>query len=75
MQFIQAKRVNNKLGVRDTRPYAIDKVDFIKDGFALYLTSFDGDKIYLTYSDMEWFRRDFAIVNSLHELRKMEKIQ
>lgn len=74
MQFIQAKRLNNKLGVRDNRPYAIDKVEFVKGGFALFLTSFEGDKVYLSYNDIEWFKRDFAIVDSIYGLERYRKL-
>ena len=74
MQFIQAKRRDNKLNVRDNRPYAIDRVEFIKDGIGLYLTGFDGEKFYLTYSDLDWFRSDFVIVNSLKELERYKEV-
>lgn len=68
MQFIQAKRIENKLGVDDNRPFAIDGVRFIDNGFELLLSDEKGKDIRLTYNSLDWFREDFNIVNSVRDL-------
>lgn len=68
MQFIQAKRIENKLGVDDNRPFAIDGVRFIDNGFELLLSDEKGKDIRLTYNNLDWFREDFNIVNSVRDL-------
>lgn len=68
MQFIQAKRIDNKLGVDDNRPFAIEKVRFIDNGFELLLSDQKGKEIRLAYNSLDWFREDFDVVNSAWEL-------
>lgn len=68
MQFIQAKRIENKLGVDDNRPFAIDGVRFIDNGFELLLSDEKGKDIRLAYNSLDWFREDFNIVNSVRDL-------
>lgn len=75
MQFIQARRLDNKLHVRDNRPYAIDKVQFIDGGFALILTNDIGQRVYLAYNSLDWFREDFNIVNSIKELEEYKQLK
>ena len=75
MQFIQARRLDNKLHVRDNRPYTIDKVQFINGGFALTLTNDIGQEVYLTYNSLDWFREDFNIVNSIKELEEYKQLK
>lgn len=75
MQFIQARRLDNKLHVRDNRPYAIDKVQFINGGFALTLTNDIGQEVYLAYNSLDWFREDFNIVNSIKELEEYKQLK
>ena len=75
MQFIQARRLDNKLHVRDNRPYAIDKVQFINGGFALTLTNDIGQEIYLAYNSLDWFREDFNIINSIKELEEYKQLK
>ena len=75
MQFIQARRLDNKLHVRDNRPYAIDKVQFIDGGFALTLTNDIGQRAYLAYNSLDWFREDFNIVNSIKELEEYKQLK
>lgn len=73
MQFIQAKKGINKLSVRDNRAYAIDQVEFTNYGFALLLTDFEGKKVYLSYSSLDDFKDEFAIVNSVYDLERYMK--
>ncbi len=68
MQFIQAKRIENKLGVDDNRPFAIDGVRFIDGGFELLLSDEKGKDIRLAYNSLDWFREDFNVINSVREL-------
>ena len=75
MQFIQARRLDNKLHVRDNRPYAIDKVQFINGGFALTLTNDIGQEVYLAYNSLDWFREDFNIINSIKELEEYKQLK
>lgn len=75
MQFIQARRLDNKLHVRDNRPYAIDKVQFINGGFALTLTNDIGQGVYLAYNSLDWFREDFNIINSIKELEEYKQLK
>ena len=75
MQFIQARRLDNKLHVRDNRPYTIDKVQFINGGFALTLTNDIGQEVYLAYNSLDWFREDFNIVNSIKELEEYKQLK
>ena len=75
VQFIQVRRLDNKLHVRDNRPYAIDKVQFINGGFALTLTNDIGQEIYLAYNSLDWFREDFNIVNSIKELEEYKQLK
>lgn len=74
-QFIQAKRLGNKLGVRDNRPYAIEKVRFrdsadsaAAPSFLLFLSDEKGEERLLAYNSLNWFMKDFNIVNNLNEL-------
>lgn len=75
MQFIQARRLDNKLHVGDNRPYAIDKVQFINGGFALTLTNDIGQEVYLAYNSLDWFREDFNIINSIKELEEYKQLK
>ena len=75
VQFIQVRRLDNKLHVRDNRPYAIDKVQFINGGFALTLTNDIGQEIYLAYNSLDWFREDFNIINSIKELEEYKQLK
>ena len=73
MQFIQAKRLNNKLRVKDNKPYAIDKVEFVEGGFVLHLKDVLGQRVYLAYNDLSWFKSDFNVVNSMSELEDYKR--
>lgn len=44
MQFLQAKVKNNKLGVQDTYPIAIDSIEFFKGSIVIYVTKRNGGK-------------------------------
>ena len=68
MQFIQARRLNNKLGVKDNSFFAIDKVTFIDSGFLLTLTNDMGQPVYLAYQDLKEFREDFNVLDNMKEL-------
>lgn len=61
--------------LRDNRPYAIDKVQFINGGFALTLTNDIGQEVYLAYNSLDWFREDFNIVNSIKELEEYKQLK
>lgn len=75
MQFIQAKVFDNKLGVRDNRPYAIDRVNFIDNGIVLFLNDMrDGGMVLVTYKDLEWFRSEFRVVDTLKDLEEYKKL-
>lgn len=73
MQFIQAKRLNNKLCVRDNRPFAIDMVRFINEGFLLVLSDEEGKKRELTYNSLDWFREDFDVIDGTKGLKEFER--
>lgn len=74
MQYIQAKKLGNKLGMIDNQPFAIDRVIFLNDGFMLILISDIGEKICLSYDSLEWFREDFNIFNSRKALEKFKEL-
>ena len=64
MQFIQAKRLGNKLCVRDNRFFTIDKVEFLKNGgFVVTVIDYDG-----AYHNEEDFREEFHIANFVNQL-------
>ena len=53
MQFLQAKNGDNKLGIRNNLPYAIDNIIIEKDDILLYLTSYGGNRVYVRYKSIE----------------------
>ena len=75
MQIIQANKLNNKLGVINNLPFAIDSVSFINNGFVLYLTDYNGEKRYVSYADMGQFRRDFTIVDSIKDIKGYKELE
>lgn len=75
MQYIQARRLDNKLGMKDNLPLAIDKVIFLQSGgILLDLNTCNGERIYLSYSNLDWFRDDFNVVNSINKLEKYREL-
>lgn len=70
MQFLQAKTIDNKLGVLDNRPYAIDKVIFTDSGFRLLLSDYDGREITVAYRTLEQLRREFDIISSITSIQE-----
>jgi hypothetical protein len=75
MQFIQAKRLNNKLGVRDNQPYIIKEVVFTKGGFRLLLIDIKNKETVLGYNSLDWFRKDFDIVDSIGEIKEYRELK
>lgn len=71
MQFIQAKRLDNKLGVVDNTPFAIEWVRFINGGFELLLREEGSGKLMaLTYDSLDWFREDFEVIENIEDLKE-----
>lgn len=69
MQFIQAKRLGNKLCVRDNRFFTIDKVEFLRNGgFVVTVVDYDGYSYPLAYHNEEAFREEFHIANFINQL-------
>lgn len=76
MQFIQARRLENKLGMKDNLPLSIDGVKFLSGGgFLLVLSRCNGERVYLSYNDLDWFREDFNVVNSINELEMYKELK
>lgn len=63
MQFLQAKVKDNKLGVQDTYPIAIDSVEFFKSSIIIYVTKRDGSKTWVIYNTLERLFSEFDVVN------------
>jgi len=76
MQFIQAKKLDNKLKVRDNRPYAIEKVEFLsRGGFVMTLLDEEGYSFPLAYRSMERFREEFNVVNYMKGLEPRKELE
>ncbi len=63
MQFLQAKVKDNKLGVQDTYPIAIDSIEFFKSSIVIYVTKRDGSKTWVIYNTLERLFSEFDVVN------------
>lgn len=64
MQFIQAKRLGNKLCVKDNRFFIIEKVDFLRNGgFMVTVIDQEGYFYPLAFATEEDFREEFRIAN------------
>ena len=53
MQFLQAKSGDNKLGIRNNLPYAIDNIIIEENDILLDLTSYVGNRVYVRYKSIE----------------------
>ena len=73
MQFLQAKSGDNKLGIRNNLPYAIDNIIIEKDDIFLYLTSYVGNRIYVRYESIEDLKEEFDIIDSIGEMKEYEE--
>ena len=63
MQFLQAKVKDNKLGVEDTYPIAIDSVEFFKSSIIIYVTKRNGSKTWVIYNSLERLFSEFDVVD------------
>ena len=63
MQFLQAKVKDNKLGVEDTYPIAIDTIEFFKGSIVIYVTKRNGSKTWVSYSSLEKLFNEFDVVD------------
>ena len=73
MQFLQAKSGDNKLGICNNLPYAIDNIIIEKDDILLYLTSYGGNRIYVRYESIEDLKEEFDIIDSIGEMKEYEE--
>lgn len=70
MQFLQAKSGDNKLGIRNNLPYAIDNIIIEKEGdILLYLTSYGGNRVYVRYKSVEELKKEFDVIDSIGEIK------
>ena len=70
MQFLQAKSGDNKLGIRNNLPYAIDNIIIEKGGdILLYLTSYGGNRVYVRYKSIEELKKEFDVIDSIEEIK------
>lgn len=74
MQFLQAKNINNKLGIRNNLPYAIDNI-IIEEGddILLDLTNYVGNRIYVRYKSIEELKEEFDVVDSIGEIKEYKE--
>ena len=73
MQFLQAKNGDNKLGIRNNLPYAIDNIIIEEDDILLDLTSYVGNRIYVRYESIEDLKEEFDIIDSIGEMKEYEE--
>ena len=73
MQFLQAKNINNKLGIRNNLPYAIDNIIIEKDDILLDLTGYAGNRIYVRYESIEDLKEEFDIIDSIGEMKEYKE--
>lgn len=69
MQFLQAKSGNNKLGIHNNLPYAIDNIIIEEDDILLDLTDYVGNRIYVRYESIEDLKEEFDIIDSIGEIK------
>lgn len=69
MQFLQAKNINNKLGIRNNLPYAIDNIIIEENNILLDLTNYVGSRIYVRYESIEDLKREFDVIDSIGEIK------
>jgi hypothetical protein len=63
MQFLQAKKRNNKLGVEDSFPLAIDAIELYKNRIVIYVSKRDGSRTWVVYNSLEKLFDEFDVVN------------
>ena len=73
MQFLQAKSINNKLGIRNNLPYAIDNIIIEENNILLDLTNYVGSRIYVRYESIEDLKREFDVIDSISEMKEYEE--
>ena len=73
MQFLQAKSGDNKLGIRNNLPYAIDNIIIEEDDILLYLTSYAGNRIYVRYESIDKLKEEFDIVDAIGDIEEYKK--
>lgn len=76
MQFIQAKRLGNKLCVKDNRFFIIEKVDFLRNGgFMVTVIDQEGYFYPLAFKNEEDFREEFRIANFIDQLEPLHDLK
>lgn len=74
MQFLQAKSGDNKLGIRNNLPYAIDNIIIEEGGdILLDLTNYVGNRIYVRYESIEDLKREFDVIDSIGEIKEYKE--
>lgn len=73
MQFLQAKSGDNKLGIRNNLPYAIDNIIIEEDDILLDLTNYVGNRIYVRYESIEDLKEEFNVIDSIGEIKREYK--
>lgn len=69
MQYLQAKSAFNKIEALDNLPYAIDRIDLLKNGIQLILVDpIEGKRIRVAYGSLEELRKEWNIVNKYMDL-------
>lgn len=63
MQFLQAKKRNNKLGVEDSFPLAIDAIELYKNRIVIYVSKRDGSRTWVVYNSLEKLFDEFDVIN------------
>ena len=74
MQFLQAKSGDNKLGIRNNLPYAIDNIIIEEGGdILLYLTNYVGNRIYVRYKSIEELKEEFDVIDAIGEMKEYKE--
>ena len=69
MQYLQAKSAFNKIEALDNLPYAIDRIDLLRNGIQLILVDpIEGKKRKVAYGSLEELRKEWNIVNKFMDL-------
>ena len=69
MQYLQAKSAFNKIEALDNLPYAIDRIDLLRNGIQLILVDpIEGKRIRVAYGSLEELRKEWNIVNKYMDL-------
>ena len=73
MQFLQAKSANNKLDARNNLPYAIESIKIEQNGILINLNNYVGNRTHVRYKSVEDLKKEFDIVDSIGEIKKVYK--